>query len=87
MEGPGTDTLAVGLAAGDERAFAALYDQFGERLHRSAAGMLGRGQDAEDAVQEVFVAIFQSRRRLTDVQDFTAYLFTVLRRVAYSQRN
>jgi len=82
MESSGDDPLTSGLAAGDERAFSALYDQFGQRLYRAALGMLGRRQDAEDTVQEVFVAILQSRRRLTDVQDFTAYLFTALRRAA-----
>lgn len=82
MEGPGTDPLAAGLAAGDERAFAALYDRFGERLFRAAVGMLRRREDAEDAVQEVFWAVLRSRRRLAEVQDLTAYLFTTLRRAA-----
>jgi len=82
MEGPGADPLTSGLAAGDERAFSALYDQFGQRLYRAALGMLGCRQDAEDTVQEVFVAILQSRRRLTNVQDLAAYLFTALRRAA-----
>ena len=82
MEGPGSDPLAGRLAAGDERAFAALYDRFGMRLYRAAMGMLGRREDAEDTVQEVFVAVFQSRQRMADVQDFTAYLFTALRRAA-----
>ena len=82
MEGPGTDPLAGGLAAGDQQAFSALYDQYGQRLYRAAVGMLGCGQDAEDTVQEVFVAVFQSRRSLTHVQDLAAYLFTALRRAA-----
>ena len=42
MRGPGTDPLLLGLAAGQERAFAALYDRFGSRLYRAALGMLGR---------------------------------------------
>ena len=55
-----TDPLVVGLAAGDERAFAALYDLYAARLFRAALGMLGRREDAEDAVQEVFAAMFKS---------------------------
>lgn len=82
MERPGSDPLIVGLADGDERAYAELYDRFGGRLYRTAMGMLGRCHDAEDVVQEVFMGILQSRRRLVDVQDLTAYLFTALRRAA-----
>jgi RNA polymerase sigma-70 factor, ECF subfamily len=82
MDAFDTDPLARSLATGEEKAFSAMYDQFGQRLYRAAMGMLGCRQDAEDAVQEVFVAVFQSRRHLTGVRDFTAYLFTALRRAA-----
>lgn len=82
MKGPGTDPLAAGLAAGDERAFVALYDRFGERLYQAAVGILRRREDAEDAVQETFCAVLRSRDRLTEVQDLKAYLFTTLRRAA-----
>jgi RNA polymerase sigma-70 factor (ECF subfamily) len=82
MERPGADPLTAGLAAGDERAYAELYDRFGGRLYRTALGMLRRREDAEDIVQEVFVGILRSRHRLANVQDLTAYLFTALRRAA-----
>jgi RNA polymerase sigma-70 factor, ECF subfamily len=76
------DPLLIGLAAGDEHAFALLCEQFGARLFRAGMGMLGRREDAEDAVQEVFVSLVRSRQRLADVEDLTAYLFTALRHAA-----
>jgi RNA polymerase sigma-70 factor, ECF subfamily len=82
MEGPGVDPLPANLAAGDRRAFAALYDRFAERLYRAAVGMLGRREDAEDTVQEVFMAVLKAQPRLNESQDLTAYLFTALRRAA-----
>jgi RNA polymerase sigma-70 factor (ECF subfamily) len=82
MEGPDADSLPAGLAAGDMRAFAALYDRFGERLYRTALSMLGRPEDAEDTVQEVFVAVLKARLRSKHNKDLTAYLFTVLRHAA-----
>jgi RNA polymerase sigma-70 factor, ECF subfamily len=82
MEPPGDETLPESLAAGDDRAFASLYDRFAQRLYRAAVGMLGRREDAEDVVQEVFAAVFQARRQLAGSQDLTAYLFTALRRAA-----
>ena len=44
--------------------------------------MLGRRQDAEDAVQEVFMALVRSHRRLAEIEDLTAYLFRALRHAA-----
>lgn len=82
MEDSGVDPLPLGLTAGNERAFATLYDRFSRRLYRAAMGMLACREDAEDTVQEVFAAVFQSRRRLGESQDPTAYLFTALRRAA-----
>jgi RNA polymerase sigma-70 factor (ECF subfamily) len=78
----GTDPLPRGLAAGSEQAFAELYDRFGARLYHAALAMLHRREDAEDAVQEVFLAMVRSRKRLADVRDLTAYLFAALRRAA-----
>ena len=76
------DSLLVGLSVGDERAFAALYDREAARLYRAALAMLGRPQDAEDAVQEVFMAMVRGRRKLAEVRDLTAYLFAALRHAA-----
>jgi RNA polymerase sigma-70 factor (ECF subfamily) len=82
MNRPGPDPLLAELAAGRAEAFAELYDRFGGRLHRAAWGILGRSEDAEEAVQEVFMALVRCRARLSEVRDLTAYLFTALRRVA-----
>jgi RNA polymerase sigma-70 factor, ECF subfamily len=80
MQDPNIDAIVSRIAAGDEQAFAALYDQFAGRLVRAAFGMLGRREDAEDAVQEVFWTVSRSRKCLVGVQDMTAYLFASLRR-------
>lgn len=82
MDGPGIDPLLLGLAAGDGRAFAVLYDRFAARMYRAALQMLGSSEDAEDAVQDVFLALVRSHKRLGDVNDLTAYLFAALHRAA-----
>jgi RNA polymerase sigma-70 factor (ECF subfamily) len=82
MTRPGTEPLLADLAAGRAEAFEELYDRFGRRLYQAAWGMLGHPEEAEDAVQEVFMSVVRSRERLTEVRDLTAYLFTSLRRVA-----
>lgn len=82
MNDPGPNPLLLGLAAGDQQAFAVLYDRFAVRLYRAAFGMLGCREDAEDVMQEVFLATVRCRERLIDVRDLNAYLFTALRRAA-----
>jgi RNA polymerase sigma-70 factor (ECF subfamily) len=82
MSKPAGDPLIVGLAEGREDAFAALYDRFGPALFRVAWVMLGSREDAEDAVQEVFVALVRARRALPAVANLRAYLFAALRRAA-----
>lgn len=82
MDPRAADELPRRLAAGDENAFAALYDRYAARLYRTAVGMLGRREDAEDAVQEVFIAMVRSREKLAEVRDLTAYVFAALRRAA-----
>jgi RNA polymerase sigma-70 factor (ECF subfamily) len=42
------------IAAGDEAAFAALYDEFAPRLLGLIVRVLGTRQDSEDVLQEVF---------------------------------
>jgi RNA polymerase sigma-70 factor (ECF subfamily) len=82
MDRPDADPLIAGLIAGDERAYAALYDRFGVRLYRTAFGIVRSRQNAEDVVQDVFLGVLKSRQRLGAVRDLTAYLFTALRRAA-----
>jgi RNA polymerase sigma-70 factor, ECF subfamily len=82
MSKPAPNPPLDAQASGHTEAISALYDRFGSRLYRTAWGMLGRQEDAEDAVQEVFVALVRSRVRLEEIEDMTAYLFTALRRAA-----
>jgi RNA polymerase sigma-70 factor (ECF subfamily) len=51
-------------------------------MYRTALRILGCPDDAEDVVQDVFLAVVRSRERLGDVRDLTAYLFAALHRAA-----
>jgi RNA polymerase sigma-70 factor (ECF subfamily) len=82
MAAPAGDSLLEGLAAGREEAYAALYDQFGAALFRVGHALLGSRQDAEDAVQEVFVGLVRTRHLLRNVENLRAYLFSAVRHAA-----
>src|SRR5689334_17127555 len=76
------DPLLTGLAEGRDEAFAALYDRHGRSLYRVAWALLRSRQDAEDAVQEVFLGLVRSRSNLGHVGNLRAYLFSALRHAA-----
>jgi RNA polymerase sigma-70 factor (ECF subfamily) len=51
------------VAAGDEQAVADLYDRFGSLVYKVARQLLPNRAEAEDAVQEVFVRLWQTADR------------------------
>ena len=48
-------------------------------MYRTAYGLLGNPQDAEDAVQEAFIRLWQKRDRLPVDEDMGAYCQTLVR--------
>ncbi|CAN5119074.1 hypothetical protein BH24ACT23_BH24ACT23_09270 [soil metagenome] len=52
----GDERLIAMMRAGQERAFEALVERYQARLFAFCRGMLGSAEDAEDILQEVFVA-------------------------------
>jgi RNA polymerase sigma-70 factor (ECF subfamily) len=67
------------LAAGEDQAFARLYDACADRLYSYAAMRLGSEQAAGDVVQAAFLRAVRSRKRFRDVENPSAYLFQIAR--------
>lgn len=76
---PDDTSIAHALASGDIEAFAVLYDRLGGRLHAAARRMTGSSDAADEAVQDLFVALATARQTLLGVSDLEGYLFTMLR--------
>ena len=64
--------------AGDERAFAALFDRHKNLVFKTAYLLLGSPNDAEDALQEVFIKVHKS---LSDFQPSKGAFTTWLHRI------
>ncbi len=71
--------LADRLARGEPAAFAELYDACADRLFGWLAVHLRSAADAEDVVQETFVRLARSRKKLRRVENLTAYVFSIAR--------
>jgi len=50
--------LAAEAAAGDQQAFAALFESHREQVYRVARAVTGDGEAAKDVVQETFVKVY-----------------------------
>jgi RNA polymerase sigma-70 factor (ECF subfamily) len=55
--------LMRGVASGDPAAVGRLYDRFGSLVYRMAYQALPKKEDADDAVQEVFVRLWRTAGR------------------------
>lgn len=64
--------------AGDQQAFAALYDQYAAGVYRLCYSLLLNQHDAEDVTQEAFVYAFKNLRRFDPARaSFKTWLYTI----------
>jgi RNA polymerase sigma-70 factor (ECF subfamily) len=72
--------LAARLAAGDERALAEAFDEFGPAVHAVARQILGASASAQDVVQDVFVDLWCHPQRFDEtLGSLRTYLTLVAR--------
>ena len=70
--------LVEQASAGDESAFARLYERYARMVHGILLARVGR-TDAEDLVQEVFFAAWHRLKALRDPAAFGGWLATIAR--------
>lgn len=70
------------VAAGDERAFARLFDHYHQRLGAHIFRITRSAPVAEELVHDVFLKIWLNRELLAGVENFAVYLFVVSKNAA-----
>lgn len=63
---------------GDTEAFAELVREYQDYLHNAVVHMVGRGQDAEDLTQEVFLKAFRGISGFKQQSKFTTWLYGIM---------
>lgn len=81
------DAKLIGQAArGDAEAFGALFNRYAQDVYRLAQSMGHRGGEAEDLMQDTFLAAFESIGRFERRSSFKTWLFAILFRQSSKQR-
>jgi RNA polymerase sigma-70 factor (family 1) len=67
------------LIAGEETAFAALYDRYSAPIYQYIKKFVHSTDLSEDLTQEIFIKIWQCKSKLCEVRSIKAYLFIMAR--------
>ena len=71
------------LKQGDIYAFESLYKSYHQRIYNFCLKLLPTSYDAQDAVQKVFITVWEQKEILDSSKSFTAYIYSVARYTAY----
>ena len=71
--------LVDAVRRGDQRAWQQLIERYQGRLLAFARSRLGRGPDADDAVQDTMLGFVTSLKHFDDSRSLETYLFAILR--------
>jgi RNA polymerase sigma-70 factor (ECF subfamily) len=71
--------LLTQIAEGNEKAFAVLVERTWNNIYLQALTYLKSTQAAQDMVQDVFIKIWQNRKKLPDLENFDSFLFIIAR--------
>ncbi len=77
--------LTAQVKAGNAEAFEQLIIRWRSRAEAYAGSILHDSQAAEDAVQEAFSRIYALRGGLDENRSFSAYLFTIVKRICIDE--
>lgn len=72
------DLLLDACKHGDDKAFEAIYTRFNAAMYNTALRICGNSDDAQDVVQDSFVAAFKSLKNLKKQVVFSAWLRSIV---------
>ena len=71
--------LLNAIAGGDQTAFATLYEHYRRKVYFIAWRLLQSASESEDVQQEIFTKIWVHRDKMSEIENFNAYLNTLIR--------
>ena len=83
MENRDVNSLLERIAEDDHDAFRIFYDSHYLQVYRFASYFITSLQEIEEIVSDVFCAIWQRRKKLTNIEYFERYLYTITKNRAF----
>jgi RNA polymerase sigma-70 factor, ECF subfamily len=77
--------LAIAFKRGDDRAYDAIHERYEARVYSVCRRMLGDPNDAEEAVQEAFIRVYQSLPRFNGRYRLGAWIVRIATNVCLDQ--
>jgi RNA polymerase sigma-70 factor (family 1) len=78
------EKVLIQIAAGSEKAFAALFHWYRDKIYSVALRLTHSTFLAEEVVQDIFLKLWVKKETLTEIDDFEDYLFIMTRNHVFS---
>ena len=72
------------MKAGDEEAFAWLYNHYWQKVYHFARLYLTSSSEISEAVQDVFLHVWEARETFDNSKNFDGYLFIITRNIIFN---
>jgi RNA polymerase sigma-70 factor (ECF subfamily) len=79
------DTILAGLSKDQESTLEELYVYYYPRLYEFSRSFLKIEEGIDDILQEVFIRIWQNRKKIKDPASFNAFIFTITRNLLLNE--
>ncbi len=82
---PKEKILLEALRKGNSQAFEAIFYRYYSKVYHFTLKLLKNKEEAEEIVQEVFITIWEKRKKIEPDGSFSGFLFTVTRNKIYNR--
>lgn len=82
---PELEKLLINLSSDHEPALEQLFHYYYPRLHRFSKAFLKLDDGIDDILQEVFIKIWENRKKIRSKETFNAYIFTISRNLLLNE--
>ncbi|MGE9313052.1 RNA polymerase sigma factor [Niabella sp. CJ426] len=73
------DEILLRVAEGDEKAFAVIVDHYTDIIYPHLLSFIKNAEKAEEITQDIFLRIWNNRKKLAGIENFAGYVYVITR--------